>query len=320
MVRGWDPAEGQGPSQAMPENRAQGTPASCPLQEEALCPTSTTLPTAQTSRNRVGLAVWPWAEGAPSCLRNHSSYKFLNFPGAARQREQLVLHTGQRGARAGCRGLGCQSHHQALHSRATAPCKAGGAGGVGPLDIQALKYTRWWRPRQPAEGEDCRRWWVWRGPPPAHHGYRAKCLFHAAAQHLVGRDEHDANDEGDGEGANQTLAHARLADLLVGAGCGRPPGSTGERQKGTAERWNQEPPALLHMGSSHGAHRDTQPPSAKPWFLPCSSSWPSRGLPGVGHSLSTSTGHSSAVPRWLSSSVMIMFSMSFMDRCSQKVS
>lgn len=45
-------------------------------------------------------------------------------------------------------------------------------------------------------------------------------LFHATAQHLIGRDEHDADDEGDGEGANQTLAHARLADLLVGAGCG----------------------------------------------------------------------------------------------------
>lgn len=83
-------------------------------------------------------------------------------------------------------------------------------------------------------------------------------LFHAAAQHLVGCNKHDANDEGDGEGANQTLAHTRLADLLVGAGCGRPPGSSGERQKGTAECWNQEPPALLHMGSSQGAHGDTR--------------------------------------------------------------
>lgn len=45
------------------------------------------------------------------------------------------------------------------------------------------------------------------------------------------------------------------------------------------------------------------------------------GLFGTpGHSLSTSTGHSSAVPMWLSSSVMMMFSMSFMERCSQKVS
>lgn len=201
---------------------------------------------------------------------------------------------------------------------------------MGPLDVQALKYTRWSQPQEPAEGEDCRQWWVWRGP----HTQRAPDevprwrLFHAAAQHLVGRDEHDANDEGDGKGANQTLAHARLADLLVGAGCGRPPGSTRERQKGTAERWNQEPPALLHMGCPPGRTgtlglgqaRRAQAPSANPWFLPCSSSWPSRGVPGISHSLSTSTGHSSAVPRWLSSSVMIMFSMSFMDRCSQKVS
>lgn len=101
-----------------------------------------------------------------------------------------------------------------------------------------------------------------------------------------------------------------------------------EREKGTAERWNQEPPALLHMGCPPGRTgtlglgqaRRAQAPSANPWFLPCSSSWPSRGVPGISHSLSTSTGHSSAVPRWLSSSVMIMFSMSFMDRCSQKVS
>lgn len=45
-------------------------------------------------------------------------------------------------------------------------------------------------------------------------------LLHAAAQHLVGRDEHDTDDEGDGEGADQALPHARLADLLVGASWG----------------------------------------------------------------------------------------------------
>lgn len=53
-----------------------------------------------------------------------------------------------------------------------------------------------------------------------------------------------------------------------------------------------------------------------PWFgIPTAF-----GTPGARHSLSTSTGHSSVVPMWLSSSVMMMFSMSFMDRCSQKVS
>lgn len=42
-------------------------------------------------------------------------------------------------------------------------------------------------------------------------------LFHAASQHLIGRDEHDADDESDGESAYQTLAHARLLDLLCRA-------------------------------------------------------------------------------------------------------
>lgn len=68
-----------------------------------------------------------------------------------------------------------------------------------------------------------------------------QCLLHAAAQHLVGRDEHDTDDEGDGEGADQALAHARLADLLVGTGCSRPPGTPGRETKGnrTAKGWNQ---------------------------------------------------------------------------------
>lgn len=57
----------------------------------------------------------------------------------------------------------------------------------------------------------------------------------------------------------------------------------------------------------------SQPPALHPRTRP-------RAALQGGHSLSTSTGHSSAVPRWLSSSVMMMFSMSFMDRCSQKVS
>lgn len=47
---------------------------------------------------------------------------------------------------------------------------------------------------------------------------RGPCLFHAAPQHLIGRDKHDADDEGDGESAYQALAHARLFDLLRRAG------------------------------------------------------------------------------------------------------
>lgn len=54
---------------------------------------------------------------------------------------------------------------------------------------------------------------------PVRTAFRRR-LLHATAQHLVGRDEHDADDEGDGEGADQALPHARLADLLVGAGWG----------------------------------------------------------------------------------------------------
>lgn len=69
-------------------------------------------------------------------------------------------------------------------------------------------------------------------------------LFHAAAQHLVGRDEHDTDDEGDGKGADQALAHARLADLLVGTGCSRPPGTPGKETKGDNERMESD----LHLG------------------------------------------------------------------------
>lgn len=51
---------------------------------------------------------------------------------------------------------------------------------------------------------------------------RGPGLLHAAPQHLVGRDKHDANDEGNGKSAYQALAHARLFDLLRRAGtCGR---------------------------------------------------------------------------------------------------
>ncbi len=53
-------------------------------------------------------------------------------------------------------------------------------------------------------------------------------LFHATPQHLIGCDEHDADDESNGEGAYQALAHTSLLDLLRRAGtwgqkrrCGR---------------------------------------------------------------------------------------------------
>lgn len=39
-------------------------------------------------------------------------------------------------------------------------------------------------------------------------------LLHAVSQHLIGCDEHDADDEGHGESADETLPHARLTVLL----------------------------------------------------------------------------------------------------------
>lgn len=45
-----------------------------------------------------------------------------------------------------------------------------------------------------------------------------RLLFHATPQHLIGCDEHDADDESNGEGADQAFAHAGLLDLLRWAG------------------------------------------------------------------------------------------------------
>lgn len=39
-------------------------------------------------------------------------------------------------------------------------------------------------------------------------------LFHAAAEHLIGCDEHNTDDESNGEGADQTLPYTRLLHLL----------------------------------------------------------------------------------------------------------
>lgn len=76
------------------------------------------------------------------------------------------------------------------------------------------------------------------------------CLFHATAQHLIGCNEHDADDEGDGEGADQALAHTCLADLLVGTGCSRPPGTPGEDRRGQQRDGVRS--ALRHMDLTWG--------------------------------------------------------------------
>lgn len=131
-----------------------------------------------------------------------------SVPGAPGRGEELVLHTG-RGA--GGRGGGRMLAGREAVLRATPGPPQPMQGRVGLPDIQALKDTRRWRPGSGC-GKGCRRCGCGE--------VSTRRLLHAAAQHLVGRDEHDADDEGDGEGADQTLAHACLAYLLVGAGCG----------------------------------------------------------------------------------------------------
>ena len=41
-------------------------------------------------------------------------------------------------------------------------------------------------------------------------------LLHAAPQHLIGCDKHDADDESNGKGANQALANTSLLDGRAG--------------------------------------------------------------------------------------------------------
>lgn len=47
------------------------------------------------------------------------------------------------------------------------------------------------------------------------------CLLHSSAEHLICSDEHDADDERDGEGTNQTFAHTGVFFLLCWARCGK---------------------------------------------------------------------------------------------------
>lgn len=108
-------------------------------------------------------------------------------------------------------------------------------------------------------GAGCRQQWVCSG----------RSLFHAAAQHLVGRDEHHTDDEGDGEGADQALAHARLADLLVGTGCSRPPGTSGKETKGDSGGMESD----LHSGTGTPGWDKERGPYANPWHVPLPELW-----------------------------------------------
>lgn len=55
------------------------------------------------------------------------------------------------------------------------------------------------------------------GSTPRAHS--AIGLLHAVPQHLIGRDEHDTDDESHGEGADQAFPDARLTVLLLGMDC-----------------------------------------------------------------------------------------------------
>lgn len=46
-------------------------------------------------------------------------------------------------------------------------------------------------------------------------------LLHAVPQHLIGRDEHDADDEGHSESTDEALANARLPVVLLRMHCGQ---------------------------------------------------------------------------------------------------
>lgn len=62
-------------------------------------------------------------------------------------------------------------------------------------------------------------------------------LLHAAPQDLVGRDQHDAYDEGHGEGADEALADAGLSVLLLGMHWG---GGAGGQEDGEGRGKREE--------------------------------------------------------------------------------
>lgn len=71
-----------------------------------------------------------------------------------------------------------------------------------------------------------------------HGGCRGLQLLHAAPQDLVGSDQHDAYDEGHGEGADEALPDAGLSVLFLrmhwrweGVGRHAEKGREGERRK-----------------------------------------------------------------------------------------
>lgn len=234
-----------------------------------------------------------------------------------------MLHTGQGEARqgqgAGGAGGRPQSRPQALHSWATAPCKGGrgcrtsrprstgGSGGPGSgcgTGLQAVAGVEGQR-RRPggAYFMPLRSTWLAAMSMTLMMKAMAKAQIRLLRTHVwricwleqavATRQEHQRDKRGQRSDAIRSRRHCSTwaGPLCTGArGWGRPGAPAPLQTPGSS--------LALAVGPRQG--------------------WDG-GVPGVSHSLSTSTGHS-AVPRWLSSSVMMMFSMSFMDRCSQKVS
>lgn len=66
-----------------------------------------------------------------------------------------------------------------------------------------------------------------RGVPGTQQRGGERLLLHAAAQDLVGSNQHDAYDEGHGEGADEALPDAGLSVLFLGMHWGW--GNTGQR-------------------------------------------------------------------------------------------
>lgn len=76
-----------------------------------------------------------------------------------------------------------------------------------------------------------------------------KRLLHPSAEHLICSNEHNADDERNGEGTNQTFAHARVLLLLCWARCGKIYGKTSARRGAINTTW-----VLQCVGNNNRPH------------------------------------------------------------------
>lgn len=83
---------------------------------------------------------------------------------------------------------------------------------------------------------------------------------HAAPEDLVGRDQHDAYDEGHGEGADEALPDTGLSVLLLGMHCGEERGGRrAEGQEEAGERVRRERNDTVRRGWGPGTSSSTSP-------------------------------------------------------------